>query len=98
MKLSEQVVFTSISIERLEYIIQESIKKEFRRHSKQTAVGDNDLIKTPEACALLQVSKVTLYKWMEQGRIKGYKMGTRLYFKKSELLASVESKEDRTDQ
>ncbi len=97
MKSSEQVVLTSLPIERLEYIIQESIKKEFRRHSKQATGSDNDLIKTPEACALLQVSKVTLYKWMDQGRIKGYKMGTRLYFKKSELLASVESKEDNQD-
>ncbi len=51
-----------------------------------------DLIKAKEACAYLKVSKVTIYKWLKQGKITGYYLGTRLFFKMSELEQALKKK------
>ena len=46
-------------------------------------------IKTEEATDLLKVSKVTLLAWRKQGLIPFHKINSRVYYKKSELLAAV---------
>ncbi len=83
--------FTSISSDELKELIQDCINLEFGKISNQTT-EPSDLIKAKEACAFLQVSKVTLYNWMNDGIITGYYLGSRLYFKKSELVESLTRK------
>ena len=79
---SEKQIFTNISEDNLKELIREVMRDEITRMS-HTEV--EDLIKAKEACEYLKVSKVTLYKWLKQGRIIGYYLGTRLFFKMSEL-------------
>lgn len=40
---------------------------------------------------LLLVSKVTLKAWRDSGKINFYRIGSRIRYKKSELLAALES-------
>ena len=60
----------------------EVVRDEFTRLNHTEA---EDLIKAKEACEYLKVSKVTIFKWLKQGKITGYYLGTRLFFKMSEL-------------
>lgn len=83
--------FTSISSDELKELIQDCINLEFGKISNQVK-EPSDLIKAKEAGMLLQVSKVTLYNWMKEGKITGYYLGSRLYFKKSELVESLSKK------
>lgn len=83
--------FTSISSEELKDLIQDCINLEFTKISNLSQ-QPSDLIKAKEATELLQVSKVTLYNWMKDGLISGYYLGSRLYFKKSELVESLSKK------
>lgn len=83
--------FTSISSDELKELIQDCINLEFGKISNQVN-EPSDLIKAKEACVFLQVSKVTLYNWMNDGLISGYYLGSRLYFKKSELVESLSKK------
>ncbi len=83
--------FTNYSSDELKEIIQDSINSEFAKIANQTN-ETSDLIKAKEACSFLQVSKVTLYNWMNEGLISGYYLGSRLYFKKSELIESLSKK------
>jgi len=83
--------FTNYSSDELKEIIQDSINSEFAKIANQTN-ETSDLIKAKEACIFLQVSKVTLYNWMNDGLISGYYLGSRLYFKKSELIESLSKK------
>ena len=86
---SEKQIFTNISEDNLKELIREVMREEITRLN-HTEV--EDLIKAKEACAYLKVSKVTLYKWMKQGKVNGYYLGTRLFFKRSELEAALTKK------
>jgi excisionase family DNA binding protein len=79
---SEKQIFTNISEARFKEMIREVVWDEIANlnHSES-----EDLIKAKEACGYLMISKVTLYKWLNQGKITGYYLGTRLFFKKSEI-------------
>ena len=86
---NEKQIFTNITEDRFRELIREVIREEISgiNHSET-----KDLIKAKEACDYLMISKVTLYKWMKQGRIIGYYLGTRLFFKKSELEQALSIK------
>jgi hypothetical protein len=43
-----------------------------------------------EAIQFLGKSRQTLSKWRKEGRITGHKLGGRIYFLKSELLAAMQ--------
>jgi len=88
---SEKQIFTNISEDRFKELIREVVSDEIARLN-HTEV--EDLIKAKEACAYLKVSKVSLYKWIKQGRITGYYLGSRLYLKMSELENALEKKGD----
>lgn len=89
--MNSKQFFTSISSEELKELIQDCINLEITKISNLSQ-GPSDLIKAKEACDFLQVSKVTLYNWMKDGLISGYYLGSRLYFKKSELVESLSKK------
>ncbi len=89
--MNSKQFFTNYSSDELKEIIQDSINSEFAKIANQTN-ETSDLIKAKEACIFLQVSKVTLYNWMNDGLISGYYLGSRLYFKKSELIESLSKK------
>jgi predicted DNA-binding transcriptional regulator AlpA len=44
----------------------------------------------PEAIEFLGKSRQTLNKWRKAGRIKGRKLGGRIYFMRSELIAAMQ--------
>lgn len=46
----------------------------------------SDLISIKEACELLQVSRVTLWNYEKQGKVKVYGIGGRRLLKRSELI------------
>jgi Helix-turn-helix domain len=47
-------------------------------------------ISQPEAVEFLGKSRQTLVAWRKKGIIKGYRLGGRLYFMRSELVAAFE--------
>lgn len=51
------------------------------------------LIKVPEVLDLLQISRTTLHKYVEEGRINGHYLGTRKFFIREEIIEAVKSGE-----
>ena len=88
---SEKQIFTNISEDRFKELIREVVRDEISILNHTEA---EDLIKAKEACDYLMISKVTLYKWLKQGKIIGYYLGTRLFFKMSELEQALKKKGD----
>jgi len=76
-------IFTSLDINDLENIIKNCIREELQEMTKQDE--NSELLKANEVCEYLRISKVTLYKWLKQGKITGYYLGSRLFFKKTEI-------------
>lgn len=50
---------------------------------------ETELITREEACKLLSINKTSLWKHTKSGRLKSYGIGNRVYYKKSELLESI---------
>jgi len=48
--------------------------------------ADEEVLTTGEACKLLRISRQTLYKLVDQGRLPGAKIGQSYKFLKSELV------------
>ena len=91
---NEKQIFTNITEDRFRELIREVVRDEITQLNYSDS---EDLIKAKEVCEYLQVSKVTLYKWLKQGKITGYYLGTRLFFKKSEIENALKKKEMKNE-
>jgi len=76
-------IFTNLEIQDLEDLIRNCIRDEINEMTNKNE--NDDLLKANEVCEYLRISKVTLYKWLKQGKITGYHLGTRLFFKRTEI-------------
>lgn len=64
--------------------------REELKHQHETEQS-NELLTAKEAAALLKISLVTLWQWEKAGRVKKHKIGSRVYFKHSEIMAGMDS-------
>ena len=51
---------------------------------------EDRLLTMKEACEFLQVSHATVYRWVNEGRLKAYKAGRAIRFRKEDLLGTLE--------
>jgi regulator of protease activity HflC (stomatin/prohibitin superfamily) len=56
---------------------------------KPTVTENEVLLTRDETYKFLQVDSSTLWRWTREGKIKFYGIGSRRYYKKSELLKSL---------
>ena len=52
----------------------------------------SDLLTPEEVCSLLGISKVTLWNYTNDDKFKVYGIGQKRYYKRSEILKSLEQK------
>jgi excisionase family DNA binding protein len=52
-----------------------------------------ELLTVKQAAALLDVTVHSIHSWKQQGRLKYLKMGSRTYFKRAELLGSLQTQQ-----
>lgn len=89
-------IFTSFSKEEFQEMLQKSVDLALNKEAKEKSVQNSqeEFLTVDEACKLLRISKPTLYKRMEEGKIKSYQMGTsnrsRRLFNKLELVQSIQ--------
>ena len=62
-------------------------------------IDRGEVLTTPQACGLLEITRQTLYAWLEQGRIKPWmRGGGRWLFIRSEVLKAKDTKYQRATQ
>jgi len=71
--------------ENIRKIIQEELGKMEPPQEK------GELISSEEACKLLGVSKPTLHSWKVRGDIPFYRMGSKVFFKRHEIMSSLKA-------
>jgi excisionase family DNA binding protein len=54
---------------------------------------ENELLTIKETGQMLSIGKVTLWKLTKEGIIPSYKIGARVFYKKSEIINSLQQKE-----
>lgn len=89
--MNSNIILTTYSIDQLETVFRDCIKSELQSFRPQPSIPEDDLITEQEAKKMLLVSKVTLKKWRDEGRIKFYRIGSRIRYRKSDLLKSLET-------
>lgn len=84
------ILLSSIPIEDLKEVFRDCIKLELELCKHSSTQPSDELITEQEARQLLKISKVTLKKWRDSNRITFYRYGTRIRYKKNELLNCAE--------
>lgn len=59
------------------------------RNLEERAQFDAEWWDTPTACAFLHVTRKTLQRWRDAGRIQGYKAGKRWLYRPDDVRALV---------
>lgn len=85
----EQVLF-SLPLSKIEPLFKKWLKDAIAELDPINE-SNEDLIDRKEAKKLLGISDPTLWRWEKEGKIQGYSIGGKRYFKKNELLNSPKS-------
>lgn len=82
------LILSQIPINELTDIISETIKKELQNISPEPEPVP-EFITRNEAAKMLGITLPTLHEWTKKEIIKGYRISTRIRYKKSEILEAV---------
>lgn len=75
--------------------VQEVLNKESSNSSKTER--EEDLLNIEDVQKIFRVSKVTIHKWKKAGLLPYYKVNRKLYFKKSEVIDSLQNKKRKLE-
>ena len=89
---SDATLFVAMPFSEFKELIEKMIDNGLEKYiNKPAPAQKEELLSIEEACALLRVSKVTIHKWKKRRLILSYRIGRKIYFKKQELLNSLNS-------
>ncbi len=57
--------------------------------------GSDELLKRTDIAKMLQVTLPTVHAWMNQGKLPFHRIGSRVFFKKQEVLDAMQSVKNR---
>jgi excisionase family DNA binding protein len=83
-------IIIPVTEEELKDIVQTCVNTALEKHLLSSEASD-EILKMHEVCKLLSVSKPTVYSWIDQGRLKSYKIGSRKFFLRTEIMAAIKS-------
>ena len=92
VKKIQMVILSQIPMDEFKTVLRDCIKMELSASAPSQSNEKPDyLITENEARDFLRVSKVTLKKWRDDKKIPFYRIGSRIRYKRSELLSCLET-------
>lgn len=90
----EQILVTTLQVEDLQNLIISSLKQVLKEitDEKNRTEENEEILTTEDIQKIFKVSKVTIHKWKKKGILPYYKMGRKVYYKKSEIFGLLEGK------
>lgn len=76
--------------EELQHLIKDAIHEELAKFKKDPSEGETEYIKKNEVCKMLQVSRPTIDRHVENGFYSKYHIGSRVFYKKREIIGYLE--------
>jgi excisionase family DNA binding protein len=83
---------------RLKETVTEAVKAQLQSSPITIASTATPLLKVKEVCALLSVSRLTLYQWMHSGRLPSVKVGGRRFFHREQVQSLLQDCEKHPPQ
>ena len=73
-------------------IVKNGVKSELEEFKKEFNIQNQpeDLLTREQTCKFLQIDSSTLWHWTNKGKVLAYGIGNRRYYKKAELLTSLQ--------
>ena len=91
----ENLVFTQLSIPELRQIFRQELETYFAIQEQSNKSNNNnsqiEFLTRHDAKKLLGISFPTLHDWTISGRIKGYRIGTRVRYKRHEIETALKA-------
>ena len=72
--------------ENLVELLRIAVREELLNYQTPVSIPDDEFLTPTEACAILKITKTTIWRWQKQGRIDLYGTGKVRFYKKSDLL------------
>lgn len=90
----EKILVTTLQLEDLQNLIKESIRQVLNENVEEKSKPEEkeEILTTEDIQRMFKVSKVTIHKWKKKMILPYYKMGRKVYFKKSEIFGLLEVK------
>ncbi len=96
----EQILITVYQKEDLKNLITESIRQVLTENTntEKDHLGEKEeILMMDDVLRIFRVSKVTIHKWKKKGLLPYYKMGRKLYFKRSEVIGLLSKKKRKIE-
>lgn len=88
---SSDVIIVNLSLSELENIIQKAVSEGLGKFNNKLEEPNqkDQLISRIQAADFLNISLPTLTKYVKQGKIPAHRIGSRILFRKNEILNSL---------
>ncbi len=90
MRTETQIQFISVTPQELAELITESVKTQIKElvseSKKEQPKDENELLTRNETAKFFKVSTVTISQWTKDKLITPKRMGTKVFYSKSELI------------
>ena len=86
--MTNSILLQDLTPQQLGNLIDEKLVYRFEHLQKQLRAKEaiDELLTRDETCAYLKIDSSTLWAWTNKGKVKAYGIGSRRYYKRSELL------------
>jgi excisionase family DNA binding protein len=84
----ETKIMSFLNKEDIKEILKEAIREE-KDIFQPPAKEQEELLTRAEAAAFLKITKPTLWAWTKEGKLQTHRINSRVYYKRNELLASL---------
>ena len=90
--MSEKFFVTNYDRDELISMIKEAFKAELKEsmNQQEKEIEYNVLLNKKEVAEMLKISLVTIHKYLKSGKLKYYRLGRRIYFKKGEIMEALQ--------
>jgi hypothetical protein len=89
--MNNSILLQNLSPDDLSKLIKDGFKSILSDFKKELNTHNPDeLLTRDETCKFLQIDSSTLWHWTNKGKVKAYGIGSRRYYKKAELLNSLQ--------
>ena len=86
--IKNSILLSEMTPEQLEKLVGSSVKSQLNDFKKVFAnlQANDELMSRDETCKFLKINASTLYHWTNKGKVLAFGIGSRRYYKRSQLL------------
>jgi hypothetical protein len=89
--MQHSILLENLNTQTLKELIKDGVKSQLEDFKKTFQIHNPDELLTREqTCQFLQIDSSTLWAWTNKGKVIAYGIGNRRYYKKAELLTSLQ--------